>query len=62
MADLKPEKRAEVARMLHTPCNFSNHELREAPNEKMPNEREFDFRCQCGRLYNLTDVLQDGDD
>jgi len=48
--------------MLHTPCNFSNHELREAPNEKMPNEREFDFRCQCGRLYNLTDVLQDGDD
>lgn len=56
MADLKQDARSEMAPKFNcTRCYDS--ELSAAPNDAMPNPSEYDFRCTCGRLFDLSDVV-----
>lgn len=65
MADLTPEQREELCRRypnLTCPSNGKHvragtHRMRPAPNDAMPNEQEYDFRCDAGYLFNAFDVL-----
>lgn len=59
MADLYAESREELAGKFDCPHCPTGGNLSAAPNEKMPNENEYDFRCYCGRLYNISDLMED---
>lgn len=57
MADISEEMRPEMALKFDCP-NCCDTSLCAAPNENMPNPHEYDFRCRCGLLFNLSDVIE----
>ncbi len=58
MADISEEMRPEMASKFECP-DCADTALRAAPNENMPlNPHEYDFRCRCGLLFNLSDVIE----
>jgi hypothetical protein len=63
MADLTPEQREDLCEKHDLTCpaggnhaGAGTHELRPAPNDKMPN-KQHDFRCSAGYLYDAFDLL-----
>ena len=60
MADLRPETREELTDKYDIKCPGSdNLTLSPAPNDKMPNAHDYDFRCTGGSLHNMSDVVED---